>query len=292
MPHIMITGASTGIGRACVASAIAQGFVAVASVRTPADASSLSDEFGTQVTPIMMDVTDSNSIGYAADYVSDLLQKNTLAGLVNNAGIAVAGPSLHLAVAEFRHQFEVNFFGQIAVTQAFAPLLGSDRQRHGTPGRIINISSLGGKLGAPYLAPYVASKHALEGWSECLRRELLMFGIDVIIIGPGAIATPIWRKAEQLDVDAYQHTAYSPYLRKYHDKVVATGSHGLAAARVGDLVLHALTTRRPRTRYALAPNLLMDWWLPRWLPRRWVDRLAARAYGLPDNVIPQPMLDA
>ena len=239
-----------------------------------------------------MDVCDSASISQAAAVVSDLLQKNTLAGLVNNAGIAVAGPSLHLAVAEFRHQFEVNFFGQIAVTQAFAPLLGSDRQRLGAPGRIINISSLGGKLGAPYLAPYVASKHALEGWSECLRRELLMFGIDVIIIGPGAIATPIWRKAEQLDVAVYQHTAYGPYLRRYHDNVVAAGIHGLAASRVGDLVLHALTTRRPRTRYALAPNLLMDWWLPRWLPARWIDRLAARAYGLPEKAIPRPMPEA
>jgi len=211
---------------------------------------------------------------------------------VNNAGIAVAGPSLHLAVDEFRQQFEVNFFGQIAVTQAFAPLLGSDLQRQGPAGRIVNISSLGGKLGAPYLAPYVASKHALEGWSECLRRELLLFGIDVIIIGPGAIATPIWRKAEQLDVDAYQHTAYAPYLRTYHNKVVAAGIHGLAAARVGDLVLHALTTRRPRTRYALAPNLLMDWWLPRWLPARWIDRIAAHTYGLPDKPIPRPMPEA
>jgi NAD(P)-dependent dehydrogenase (short-subunit alcohol dehydrogenase family) len=142
------------------------------------------------------------------------------------------------------------------------------------------------------LAPYVASKHALEGWSECLRRELLLFGIDVIIIGPGAIATPIWRKAEQLDVDAYQHTAYGPFLRRYHDQVIAAGIHGLAASRVGDLVLHALTTRRPRTRYALAPNLLMDWWLPRWLPARWIDRLAARAYGLPDKPIPRPMPEA
>lgn len=292
MRYIMITGASTGIGRACVASAIARGFQAVASVRTTADATNLTNEFATHVTPIIMDMTDSASISHAAATVSDLLQKNTLAGLVNNAGIAVAGPSLHLALDEFRRQFEVNFFGQIAVTQAFAPLLGSDLHRHGAPGRIVNISSLGGKLGAPYLAPYVASKHALEGWSECLRRELLMFGIDVIIVGPGAIATPIWRKAEQLDIAAFEHTTYGPYLRMYHDHVVATGIHGLAARHVGDLVLHALTTRRPRTRYALAPNLLMDWWLPRWLPRRWVDRLAARAYGLPDTRIPRPLHDA
>jgi len=292
MRHIMITGASTGIGRACVASAIGRGYQAIASVRTAADAASLTTEFGTHVTPIIMDVTNRDSISQTAAVVSDLLQKNCLAGLVNNAGIAVAGPSLHLGVDEFRQQFEVNFFGQIAVTQAFAPLLGSDLQRQGPVGRIVNISSLGGKLGAPYLAPYVASKHALEGWSECLRRELLLFGIDVIIIGPGAIATPIWRKAEQLDVDAYQHTAYGPYLRRYHDQVVATGIHGLAARRVGDLVLHALTTRRPRTRYALAPNLLLDWWLPRWLPARWVDRIAARAYGLPDTPIPRPMPEA
>ncbi len=283
MSHIMVTGASSGIGLACVQSAIAQGWHAFASVRSDSDAEALVQRFGTNVTPLIMDVCDDVSIAAAAATVAAALGNQRLSGLVNNAGVAVAGPLLHIPIAEVRRQFDIYFFGQISVIQAFAPLLGSDPQRTGPAGRIINISSIGGKIGGPYLSPYVASKHALEGLSESLRRELLMFGIDVIIVGPGAIATPIWAKAEQLDVAQYADTAYGPYIGAYHAKLVAQGIHGLPAARVGNLVMHALTTTHPKTRYALAPNLLMDWWLPRWLPARWIDRIAARSYGLPSR---------
>jgi hypothetical protein len=286
MSSIVVTGASSGIGLACVQSAIAQGWHAFASVRSRTDADMLQQTFGGNVTPLIMDVCDGDSIVAAAATVANVLGTQRLQGLVNNAGVAVAGPLLHIPLAEVRRQFDINFFGQLAVIQAFAPLLGSDRHRTGTPGRIINISSIGGKIGGPYLGPYVASKHALEGLSESLRRELLMFGIDVIIVGPGAIATPIWRKAEQLDIAQYAQTAYGAYVGTYHAKLVAQGIHGLPAARVGNLVMHALTTAHPQTRYALAPNLLLDWWLPRWLPTRWVDRIVARAYGLPDHPMP------
>jgi len=281
MSSIMITGASSGIGHACVSAAVARGWHVFATVRRNNDVDALTQQFGSAVTPIIMDVCDDASIVRAADTVAQHLGNTTLGGLVNNAGVAVAGPSMHIPMAEFRQQFDINFFGQIAVTQAIAPLLGMDQQRHGTPGRIVNMSSLGGKIGAPYLAPYVASKHALEGWSESLRRELLMFGIDVIVVGPGAIATPIWQKAESLNVTQYAHTAYAPYITRYHAALMRTGIHGLPAAQVGNLVMHIMTTSRPRTRYMLAPNPLINWWLPRLLPIRWVDRIVARAYGLP-----------
>ena len=285
MSQIMVTGASSGIGLACVQSAIAQGWHAFASVRNEADADMLQRTFGTNVTPLIMDVCAQDSIIAATAQVSTALGNQRLAGLVNNAGVAIAGPLLHIPMAEVRQQFDINLFGQLAVIQAVAPLLGTDPRRTGTPGRIINISSIGGKIGGPYLGPYVASKHALEGLSESLRRELLMFGIDVIIVAPGAIATPIWRKAEQLNIAQYAHSAYGAYIGAYHAQLVKQGIHGLPAARVGNLVMHALTTPQPKTRYALAPNLLTDWWLPRWLPARWVDRLAARAYGLPDRPV-------
>lgn len=285
MPQIMVTGASSGIGLACVQSAVAQGWHAFASVRNEADADMLRSTFGTNVTPLIMDVCAQDSIIAATAQVSTALGNQRLAGLVNNAGVVVAGPLLHIPMAEVRQQFDINLFGQLAVIQAVAPLLGTDPRRTGTPGRIINISSIGGKIGGPYLGPYVASKHALEGLSESLRRELLMFGIDVIIVGPGAIATPIWRKAEQLDIAQYAQSAYGAYIGAYHAKLITQGIHGLPAARVGNLVMHALTTPQPKTRYSLAPNLLTDWWLPRWLPARWVDRLAARAYGLPDRPV-------
>ena len=281
MSSIMITGASSGIGHACVASAVTRGWHVFATVRRETDATQLTQTFGAAVTPLIMDVCDDASIAQAANAVAQQLGDTTLAGLVNNAGVAVAGPSMHIPMHEFRAQFDINFFGQIAVTQAIAPLLGMDRQRRGAPGRIINMSSLGGKIGAPYMAPYVASKHALEGWSESLRRELLMFGIDVVVVGPGAIATPIWQKAESLNVAQYADTTYAPYITRYHAALMRTGIHGLPAARVGELVMHIMTTKRPRTRYMLAPNPLTNWWLPRLLPMRWVDRLVARAYGLP-----------
>lgn len=288
MPSLMVTGASSGIGWACVAAAVQHGWHAYAGVRTTTDAERLNNHFGSTVTPLILDVCNPESITTSAQQVRAHLAGHTLNGLINNAGVAVAGPMLHIPLDEVRQQFEINFFGQIAVTQAFAPLLGTDTTLTGPHGRIINISSLGGKLGAPYLAPYVSSKHALEGWSECLRRELLMYGIDVIIVGPGAIATPIWTKAVQLNVAQYAGTDYAPFIMRYHEKLVAKGVHGLPAERVGALVMHALTTPRPKTRYALAPNLLFDWWLPQLLPKRWVDRLAAKAYGLPDLPIHDP----
>ena len=283
MPSLMVTGASSGIGLACVTTAVQHGWHAFAGVRSTTDADRLRQLFGNQVTPLILDVCKPESIATSAEQVRTLLADQTLNGLINNAGVAVAGPMLHIPLDEVRQQFEINFFGQIAVTQAFAPLLGTDKTRHGERGRIINISSLGGKLGAPYLAPYVSSKHALEGWSDCLRRELLMYGIDVIVVGPGAIATPIWTKAEQLNVAQYADTDYAPYITHYHEKLVAKGVHGLPAERVGQLVLHALTTPHPKPRYALAPNIVFDWWLPRLLPKRWVDRIAAKAYGLPNT---------
>lgn len=199
--------------------------------------------------------------------------------MVNNAGVAVAGPLLELPVEEFRQQIEINLIGVVITTQAFAPLLGTDRALKGNPGRIVNIGSVGGQIGNPFLAPYVASKFALEGLSESLRRELLLFGIDVILIAPGAVATPIWAKAEQVDTSRYRNTPYGAPLERLRSYMLTLGKVGLPPERIGEAVLHALTTAHPRVRYTVSPTPLQHW-LATNLPKRLVDRMVGGRLGL------------
>ena len=191
-----------------------RGFRVFGSVRKQADADRLKGEFGANFTPLIFDVTDEAAVLAAAREVRAALNGETLAGLVNNAGIAVSGPVLELAADEFRRQMEVNFIGPIIATQAFGPLLGSDPALKGPKGRIVMISSVAGKNGNPMTSAYSASKHAIEGLSESLRRELMLFGIDVIIIAPGAVKTPIWSKAEEVDISPYKNSPYLPALEK------------------------------------------------------------------------------
>ena len=207
-----MTGTSTGIGWGCAKVLIGRGFRVFGSVRKGADAERLKREFGANFMPLLFDVTDEAAVHRAARQVEAALDGETLAGLVNNAGIAKAGPLLHLPIEELREQLEINLVGQVIVTQAFAPLLGAEPGRKGAKGRIVMISSVGGTAANPFMGPYNASKFGIEGLSESLRRELMVHGIDVIIVAPGAIATPIWDKAEQIDTTRYANTAYAPSL--------------------------------------------------------------------------------
>ena len=187
MQSVVITGASTGIGWATAKLLIDRGFRVFGSVRKPADADRLKAEFGANFVPLVFDVTDEAAVLAAAREVRAALAGETLFGLVNNAGIAVAGPLLELSADQFRRQMDVNVMGPVMAVQAFAPLLGSDRSLKGKPGRIVMISSVAGKTGNPLSSAYCASKHAIEGLSESLRRELMLFGIDVVIVAPGAV---------------------------------------------------------------------------------------------------------
>ena len=191
MKSVVITGASTGIGWAAAKVLLGHGFRVFGSVRKQADADRLTSEFGANFTPLLFDVTDEAQVRAAAREVRNALNGETLAGLVNNAGIAVAGPALELSVDDFRRQMDVNVVGPLIVTQAFGPLLGADTSLKGPRGRVVMISSVAGKNGNPLTGPYSASKHAIEGLSESLRRELMLFGVDVIVIAPGAVKTPI-----------------------------------------------------------------------------------------------------
>lgn len=278
---IVVTGASTGIGRAAVAKAVREGAHVFASVRKQADADGLSKEFGDAVTPLIFDVADEAAVRAGAAQVEQALGKRKLFGLVNNAGIAVAGPLLHLDTTELKRQFEINLFGVHNVTRAFANALGADLERTGKPGRIVMISSVGGQNGAPFVGPYAASKFALEGYSQSLRRELMLYGIDVIVIGPGAIATPIWDKAEQEDLNRFSNTPYAPMLKRVADYMLSQGKEGLPASNVGDLIWACLTDPKPKTRYHILRKPFMDRTLPRMMNPRTVDGIIAKRLGFP-----------
>lgn len=280
MKAVVVTGVSTGIGWGATKVLTDKGFHVFGSVRRQEDADRLAAEFGNRFTPLLFDVTDTDAVARGAETVRSALNGEKLAGLVNNAGIAVAGPLLHLPLDEFRKQIEVNLTGQMIVIQAFAPLLGADKSLKGDPGRIVNISSVGGRQSAPFLGPYSASKFALEGLSESLRRELMIYGIDVIIIGPGAVKTKIWDKAEEVDVTPYLKTDYAAPLDAVRKYMLQNGANGFPPEKLGEAIHTALTTSNPKVRYAVVPNRLTNWTIPQLLPKRWVDRITARRLGL------------
>ncbi len=279
MRSVVVTGASTGIGWGCVKVLSASGFRVFGSVRRQSDADRLSKEFGPNFTPLIFDVTDSATVAAGMQQVSAALGGETLFGLVNNAGIAVPGPLLYLKIDEFKRQITVNLVGQLIVAQAFAPLLGVDRSRHGAPGRIVMMSSVSGRNASPFLGPYSASKFALEGMSEALRRELMLFGIDVIVIAPGMVATPIWDKADALDMSQFGGTPYAAALGKVKDYMVSSGRKGLPAEKIGEAVKTALTASKPRIRYTVTPTPIQNL-LVNTLPKRIVDNMIARRVGL------------
>ena len=279
MKSVVVTGVSTGIGWGITKVLIQKGFRVYGSVRKTQDAERLSKEFGANFSPLIFDVTNEPAVQAAARQVREQLNGETLFGLVNNAGIAVPAPLIHIATDDFRYQLEVNLVSVLIVTKAFVPLLGADRSLRGDPGRIVNISSVGGKNGGPFLGPYAASKHGLEGFSESLRRELILYGIDVIIIGPGSVATPIWDKAEQADISAYANTEYAEAARRMQKYMIADGRKGYPPEKVGEVVWQALTTPKPRVRYAVIPGSSFRRIIQMLLPKRMVDQIIAKNLG-------------
>lgn len=279
MKSVVITGASTGIGWATAKLLLERGFRVFGSVRKQADAERLKGEFGVNFIPLLFDVTDELAVLAAARDVRAALNGEKLAGLVNNAGIAVAGPLLGLSADQFRRQMDVNVIGPIIATQAFGPLLGADTSLKGPPGRIVMISSVAGQNGNPLTSAYSASKHAVEGLSESLRRELMLFGIDVVIVAPGAVKTPIWSKAEEVDVSAYRNSPYFPALEKMRAFMLQLGANGLPPERIAETVHAALTLPRPKARYSIVPDPVRVGMIKA-LPRRAVDKIIAKRLGL------------
>jgi NAD(P)-dependent dehydrogenase (short-subunit alcohol dehydrogenase family) len=278
MQSVVITGASTGIGWATAKLMLTRGFRVFGSVRKQADADRLKSEFGANFTPLLFDVTDEAAVLAAAREVRAALGGETLAGLVN-AGIAVAGPVLGLAADEFRRQMDVNVIGPIIATQAFGPLLGADPSLKGPKGRIVMVSSVAGKNGNPLMSGYSASKHAIEGLSEGLRREMMLFGIDVIIVAPGAVKTPIWSKADEVDISSYRNSPFFPALEKIRKFMLQLGETGLPPERIAEAIVGALTSASPKVRYAITPDPMRHI-ITALLPKRTVDRIIAKRLGL------------
>ena len=266
---VLVTGASTGIGRATALYLAARGFRVFASVRKEKDAAELP---GTS--PVVLDVTDPDSIRAASHAVSRALGDEALAGLVNNAGIAVSGPLEFLEMSEIRRQFDVNVFGQVAVTQAFLPLL-----RRAKRGRIVNMSSISGKITAPLLGPYSMSKFALEAFSDALRRELEPFGLSVSVIEPGVIKTPIWDKGvdsskeRTAQMPARALELYGRRIDQLRKRAQEMSERGAPAEEVAKAVHHALVSGRPRTRYLVGTDAKLTAKLAWLLPDRVLDRL-------------------
>ena len=281
MQSVVITGISTGIGYGAARALIAVGFRVFGSVRTRSDAERIQSELGSLCVPLIFDVTDHTAIRQAADNVKEQLGGQTLKGLINNAGIAVAGPLLELDIQDYKMQLEVNLIGQLAVTQAFAPLLGIDKALNGPKGRIINISSISGVRAMPFMGAYSSSKFGLEGMSESLRRELMYYGIKVIVVGPGPIKTPIWDKAEQIDTSRYRGSDYLPYLLKFQKESVARGRKGETIEKMNQVILHALNTKKPKTRYQVMKTNLVESLLVRMAPKLLIDKLIAKKLGFP-----------
>ena len=283
MKYVLVTGVSTGIGLAGARELTAHGYHVFGSVRRQEDGERVRSQLGDNFTPLPFDVTDEAAVRSAVVQVREIIGDSGLAGLVNNSGIAVAGPLMHLSLDEVRYQFEVNVFGVLTVTQAFLPLLGAKKKSPHPPGRILNISSVSGGIAYPFLGPYVGSKHALEAVSHSLRRELLIYGIDVIVIAPGAVNTSIWDKAARLDVGRFAKTDYGSILVDLQRISVEGGKRGLRPEVVGRTIRRALEAIRPKIRYSLTPNPLSGWLIPHLLPNRWLDHLIGKRLGLLKN---------
>ncbi len=278
---VVVTGVSSGIGRATAEVLLARGYHVFGSVRSQADADRMVHEIGEQrFTPLLFDVTDEAGIAAAAEVVARALGRRTLTALVNSAGIALSGPLLHQSASEFAKHFEVNVIGPFLVTRAFTPLLGADSARAGSRGKIIMVSSISGGLATPFLGAYAASKHALEGYADALRRELMMHGIDVVVVGPGAVRTAIWDKAEKTDADVYSATPYAAAFAGFRNYVITGGRQGLPATHVGEVIAAIIAAKRPRARYAVLKGRFANWTLPRLMPRRVLDRILAKRMGL------------
>jgi NAD(P)-dependent dehydrogenase (short-subunit alcohol dehydrogenase family) len=244
------------------------------SVRSAADAERLKREWGDAFMALRFDVTDVAAVTAAAAEVKGALGGADLAGLVNNAGISSPGPLSVLSPEIVRQHFEVNVLGVVHAVQAFLPLLRRAKGSASPPGRIVNISSVSGRIAYPFIGPYAASKHALEALSDSLRRELMIYGVDVIVIEPGAIDTPIWDKAAHIRT-AFQDTDWAPVLQRIDP--LATRRGALPVSAVTRRIVEALEHRRPKARYVMSDRPLLYWLGPRVLPDRWLDRIIDRA---------------
>ncbi len=268
---VVITGATTGIGFAIAEHLANNGWLVFPGYRSDDDARKL-QKLGVRVHPLKMDVTDRATLEAARDAAETHLGDRRLTGLVNNAGIAKLAPLVLQDIEEFPSHLDINAVGALRASQVFGDLLGMDADLQGPPGRIVTITSMGGEIASPFLGAYTASKHAAESISDSLRRELVVYGIDAIVVGPGSVKTPIWQKAKDADAaTTFSDTRWGKPIRAFLDGMIEGGENGLEPEEVARVVETALIARNPKARYAPVPNKLRSYILPKLLPKRFVD---------------------
>lgn len=281
---VLVTGASSGMGKACVLLLDQAGYTVFAGVRKERDAHMLKQAASSRLTPVILDVTDDRTIAEAFQLIRETVGAAGLVGLVNNAGVGVTAPMELVPLEEVRRQFDINVIGQVAVIQAFLPLI---RAAHG---RIINVGSVGGKITIPFGGPLCSSKYAIESINDALRMELRPWGIHVVLVAPGSIRTPAVDKLVQ-DSEAMLKTFppegakhYATAYRAFVQTFVKHEESGVPPEVMAHVVLKALTARTPRTRYPVGPLSRRLPLLACWLPPRVFDRVKTRLFGLPRHV--------
>ena len=281
MRTVLITGVSTGIGRAIAEELLKSDFLVIGSVRKKEDARYLEENYNDKFQSVIFDITKKDEILNAKEDVENFLKEKQsyLSCVINNAGVAFGGPVRYLSVDDFRKQFEVNFFGLIEVSKIFLDLL-IDSNTHKMKNKIINMGSISGKRSYPFVGPYTASKFALEGFTDAFRRELLIHNIDVVLIEPGPIKTPIWDKIPDIDNNPFINTEYETPLRKFTKGYLKIGKTGFSPHVIGDQVVNIMNTNTPKTRYVITPNKMNNYFVPGFLPDRWVDRMVGKMFGL------------
>ena len=268
---VLVTGTSSGIGRGLCQALIEKGYKVFGTVRNKKDAIELKKEFGENFDALLVDVTDEKQVIKAKEIVHNYLGTNPLTALINNAGIATLGPVEFLPTSDFKKQIDTKILGTFICTKIFLPLLGTDNNLSGNPGRIVNISSiLGGKIGSPFMSGYCASKHAVEAFSESLRRELKPYRIKVIIVAPGSVSTPIWKEVKkQKDQNRYYKTKYGISFRKILNSLESFDQNSLSMKQLTNVIIQSIEAKNPKIRYNPTKDPIQKIWP--YIPKKIMD---------------------
>jgi len=268
---VLVTGTSSGIGRGLCQALIKKGYKVFGTVRNQKDATELKKEFGENLDAILVDVTNEKQVVRAKEEVRNYLGRKSLTALINNAGIATLGPVEFLPTSDFKKQLDTKILGTFLCTKIFLPLLGTDNNTSGKPGRIINISSiLGGKIGSPFMSGYCASKHAVEAFSESLRRELKPYGIKVIIVAPGSVSTPIWKEVEkQKEQNKYYKTKYGIPFKKILNSLESFDRNSLSMKQLTNIIIQSIEIKNPKIRYNPTKDPIQKIWP--YIPKKIMD---------------------
>lgn len=279
MKSIVITGVSTGIGYGAATEFLKHGYQVFGSVRKKEDADKLQLQFGKNFIPLVFDITDHTAIYKAAEQVKANVSGEGLTALISNAGAAEGGPLMHVPIDIFKKHLDILVTGQLVTIQAFLPLLGAQEKYPHKPGRIVVISSISGKMASPFLGAYVASKHALEGIAKTLQIELQIYGIDVIIVGPGLVKTKIWDKMTDDLFEKYRQTHYYDsykYFVNFFKKAIP--KEAIELYDFSRKLRKITESPKPKTRYSIVKNKFKNWTLPRLLTPRLQGKIIAKMF--------------